>query len=293
MGYLPYDVPLKSFFWIVTICFLALVGILFIFKTLKISKEEKFKKDLFRTLAIFFLLNICMVIFLILSDFERDAFGQSELHFRLLAIGYIFLITAYLILIVIAEKYIIKKTRHVISIITSVIIGLNVLFMIFFPNLMSIARYINYGLMGTASGISLLLYIYLIYTTTGDLRKIAVITIIGLTVAMCSAFLNMEILTSTGLVLPYYSPILFTIGLILITYVLIKKEGFDAIEMLANHKITALSSDFWEKIELFDLDEKDRKEFIKDMLGLTPNEREEFLNEMVNKFQRTSSEQPS
>ncbi|MFX1257689.1 MAG: nitrous oxide reductase family maturation protein NosD [Promethearchaeota archaeon] len=46
-------------------------------------------------------------------------------------------------------------------------------------------------------------------------------------------------------------------------------------------KFNALSNEFWEKIDILELDENDFKDFINDMLSLTPKEREEIINGML------------
>ncbi len=280
MGNVFYNVVLKSILWFVSICFLILVGGLFMKKASKISKENQLKKDLFQACAIFFFLNIGLGIFLILSDLELDVSGETVLYSRYVASGYIFLIAAYLTIIVVAEKHIIKKTRHVISILTLCILGFNVITLIFLPWLVEVTRYVNYCTLGIASGISLFIYLYFIKVTTGELRKIAINTQIGLIIGGSSAILNTKIVISTGFVSPYLSPILYIIGLIFITYVLIKKGGFDVIEMLAKRQMTTLTSDFWDKIDQFNLTEVEKQEFTKDMLALNPYEREKILNEM-------------
>ena len=42
MGYLPYDITIKTIAWVILLVYLVLLGILFIFKHKKASKEVKF-----------------------------------------------------------------------------------------------------------------------------------------------------------------------------------------------------------------------------------------------------------
>jgi hypothetical protein len=285
MGYLPYDITLKAIFWIATMCFLTIDGILFIKKASKVSKENKLKRDLLHALAIFFFLSIGVGLFFILSDFERDVFGESELYYRLLVIAYLFGNAAFLIIILVGEKQIIK-TRYIISFITSIIIGINIVLLIFFPDLVPLARYLNYGLFGSEIGILLLIYIYLIKKTSGDFKKTAIITFIGIAIAASASIIGADFFISSGLIQPYFSPILFIIGLTICTYEVIRKEALDLLEMLAKHKMTTLSMDFWEKIDKLDWDDKDKKDFVKDMLGLIPRDRDKMINDILKKYQQ-------
>jgi len=288
MGYLPYDVTLKAFFWIITICFLALDGLLFLIKASKISKKDKLQKELFRALSFFLFLNIGVGLFFILSDFERNIFGTTDLYYRLLASAYIFAMAAFLAPLYIAEREITNPiTKFLLSIVTLIVIGINIVFLIFFPNLIPIIRYIDYCLWGAEVVILFLAYMYIIKESSGDLKKIAILTLIGFGVAACAAILQIDIFISTGLIAPYYSPILFTIGLIFFAYIFLKMEALDVIEMVVRQIYTTISEDFWENLEKLDLIEISKEEFVTDILALTPKKREEFMKMMIEKFQKT------
>ncbi|MHA2394253.1 MAG: hypothetical protein ACXAEX_20140 [Promethearchaeota archaeon] len=65
-------------------------------------------------------------------------------------------------------------------------------------------------------------------------------------------------------------------------------EGENAIDKLYNKgdtNITVVSTDFYEVINQFGLEESERREFIKEMLSLSPHERELILKEMIIKSQ--------
>lgn len=283
MGYLPYDITLKAFLWIVTVCFLAVNGTLLINKMLKTPREKKFKRDFYLAYSIFCFSWIGLVLFFVLSDFERDAFGESELYFRFLSIAYTFGNISLISIIFVGEKEIVK-TKYIFSYATAFTIVINVIFLIFSPNLVLIIRYINYILISTETGVALLVYFYLSRKTTGELRTMAIITLIALIIVAFAFILQTDFLISSGLVLPYFSQILLIIGLTLLTYEIIRKEGLNVLEMISNHKLTTIQNDFIEIIEKFDWKENDREEFIKDLLGLIPSEREKILDDMMHKF---------
>jgi hypothetical protein len=69
-------------------------------------------------------------------------------------------------------------------------------------------------------------------------------------------------------------------------------EGENALEnlsQLSDLNITAISQDFIDEIDQFDWEEIDKREFIKEMLALTPKERKAILEEMKEKYFSTSS----
>jgi hypothetical protein len=84
--------------------------------------------------------------------------------------------------------------------------------MIFFPDLMGIVRYINYGLLYFEIIILGLLYMYVFKKTSGKVRINSLITIIGLAVMSSSAILELDYFITAGIIMPYYTPIVFAIG---------------------------------------------------------------------------------
>jgi hypothetical protein len=283
MGYLPYNVELKAIFWIATMCFLAFDGILFVIKSIKTDKEKVIQRDFNRALGIFFFLCIGVGLYFILSDFERDIYGESELYFRLLLTSYIFGNLAFLTIIFTAERRIIN-TRYCLSYVTLFLLGTNVILMAFFPHLTLIIRYVNYGVNGTEIAILLCAYLYFIKKTSGELRRVTILTLTGITIASSAVLLQSDFLISSGLISPYISPIFFIVGLGLFAYETLRKKGLDILEMVAKHKMTTLTKDFWDIIEQFEWKSTEKKQFVKDMLGLTPYDRDELLRNMLSKF---------
>ena len=116
-----------------------------------------------------------------------------------------------------AEKYIIKKTKHVLTYIIAIVLIVDII-MIIFPGFLPIVRYINYGLFYSTAGILLLIYLYLFRKTSGKLRRNALLTILGLAICALASLLETDYLISEGIVQPYYSPILFSIGASILAY---------------------------------------------------------------------------
>ncbi|MFX0187997.1 MAG: nitrous oxide reductase family maturation protein NosD [Candidatus Hodarchaeota archaeon] len=71
--------------------------------------------------------------------------------------------------------------------------------------------------------------------------------------------------------------------------VLNDKNALEKPALFYDLDVTAISDEFWEKIEDFDLDDKDKVEFIKNMLSFTPEERQKIFDGIV-KLKESDSE---
>lgn len=217
MGHLPYNLGLKTTYWIIVICYLAVLATLFLKKSLK-SKEMPSQKNLNRAIAIFFYMYVLARIFFIFSDFERDPHGQTDLYFQFVAASYISNILGFLVLIVVGEKYLIKPGKFLMSYILGAALIINIIILIFFPALFTIARYFNYAIFYSEVAIVVLLFLYMIRNTPGKLRKNATYSLIGLIIMAVASFLESDALITQGIVQPYYSPILFGVGATIFAY---------------------------------------------------------------------------
>jgi len=218
MGYLLYDVGLKTTAWIIAMCFIGVIGTLFIIKAIKTSKEIPSQREMFRSIGLFFYLYIVSRFFFILSDYERDPYGETDLYFQFVALSYISSIIGFLLLIYIGEKYIFKPGKFFMTYIILVFLVINIIILVFFPSLFAIGRYINYGLFYMEGAIMFLIYLYLITKTSGQLRKNAIRSLVGLSIMAMAMILETDFLLSEGITQPYYSPIFFSIGAIIFAY---------------------------------------------------------------------------
>ena len=66
----------------------------------------------------------------------------------------------------------------------------------------------------------------------------------------------------------------------------IGKEGYEVVKILGKFHITTLSDDFWDKVDQFEWENDEKEEFIKDMLGLPPDCREQFIDDMLRQSKR-------
>ena len=71
--------------------------------------------------------------------------------------------------------------------------------------------------------------------------------------------------------------------------ILMEKNALEKHDLFHDLDITAISDEFWEKIADLDLDDKEKRAFIIDMLSFTPEERQEILDKML-KLEELDSE---
>ena len=213
---LPYDVNIKTILWIPVMVYLAIIGTIFVRKMKKAPKEIASQKAMYRGMAFVFYLYIGVRIFFMLSDYERvrpdyPLTGDTNLYFQFVALSYVCAITAFINLIYAFEKYIIRKTKFLMTTVFVILLCVNIV-LLFFPSLMQTMRYINYVPLYIELGTLFLLYLYLAKKTSGKLRRNTLIAIVGLLLMAAAAILESEFLSATGLILPYYSPLMFAIG---------------------------------------------------------------------------------
>ncbi len=230
---LPYDPTIKLYAWIIAIVYIGAIGIMFFFKMLKVSKEIKSQKEMFRSIGFFLYCYIGVRIFFLFSDLERNINCESLVYFQLVFLGYICSTLAFLNIVHFGEKYILTKTKMKITYIVSVCLIIDALIVIFLPNIVAfgksqygltlleiaiIIRYFNYAVQYGTGSTLLLLYIYLAIKSTGKLRINALITLTGLVIATIASLLETDALLSSGNIPPYLSPIIFCIGITIFAF---------------------------------------------------------------------------
>ncbi|MHA1343996.1 MAG: hypothetical protein ACTSQG_08415 [Promethearchaeota archaeon] len=243
MGCLPYDITIKFWSWTIVIIYCAIISMLFLVKMSKAPKEIKSQREMFRSIALFFLFYIGVRIFFLLSDFERDANCESILYFQYVFLGYICGILAFLSITYFGEKYIIRKTKNIASSAIIICVIIDIIIVIFLPYIVkyvvitkygenytqaeykhivpfisNIVRYFNYAVQYSTMGLILVFYIYLIIKSTGTIRRNALVTLLGLAIAATAAFLETDALISSGLIPPFVSPIIFTTGVTIFAF---------------------------------------------------------------------------
>jgi hypothetical protein len=213
---LPYDVNIKTALWIPVMVYLGILGTVFVLRAKKVSSELIVQKARLNAISLIFYMYIGVRIFFTLSDYERirpdyPSAGDSDLYFRFVTIAYICAILAFIRMIYIFEKFIFKRTKFLMTIMFIFLLVFNVV-LLFFPNFLENWRFINYIPLYVEIAILMLVYTYLSFKTSKELRIISIVSLLGLFFMAAAALLESEFISATGLFVPYYSPPVFAFG---------------------------------------------------------------------------------
>ncbi|MGV9173358.1 MAG: hypothetical protein ACOC4M_06280 [Promethearchaeia archaeon] len=229
--------------WIIVIIYVSIIAALFLVKMSKTSDQVKSQRIMFRSIATFLFLYVTVRIFFLFSDIERNNNCQSILYFQFVFLAYVCSIAAFLTIIRFGENYLVKGDRHIISIIIFISVVLDILLVFALPNLIEFIVVQQYGqsyspsqlqtailevagyvrvfnyVVQYGSGLALLsFYIYVTVKSTGKIRRTALMTLIGLMIAVLASFLETDAILSSGLIPPYLSPVLFATGISIFAY---------------------------------------------------------------------------
>jgi len=216
-GYLKYDLPTKFWSWIIVLAYTGILTIIFIKRMVKADRNFPSQRFLYRSFAGVFICYIINRVFFILSDFERDLNDTTILHYQFVLFAYIFSSLAFLNLLYFGEKFIIKKTKFMLSYITIVVLVIE-LILVFFPEMFLLARAISYGLSYALMMLVLILFIRIIIKSTGAIRTDFIITLIGFVIIAAGAILETDALLTTGIIPPWLTPLCFASGASIVTY---------------------------------------------------------------------------
>ncbi len=235
MGYLPYDITIKTIFWGIVSLYMVLMGTLFLIKISNIKTKVRSQKALYRAVSVFFYFYAIARLFFIFSDYERDLKGTTILYYQYVAISYIFSHFGFLNIMYVGEKYLIKPGKFLIVYIAASVIMTDIIMVMFFPNLIAVLRYLNYGMVYSEVAIVILIFIYLFKETSGNLRKNAFFASLGLIIMTLGTILEIDALISAGIILPYYTPIIYAIGVTIYGTTILKSVEIEKIDELPNN----------------------------------------------------------
>ena len=235
MGYLPYSLEVKVISWLIVIILLGILASYFFYKMFNISRDFKPQRLFFRSLATFLFCYMIARIFFILSDFERDMYDRTLLYNQFLGFGHLFNAIGVFFMLLLAESNFLKFKKPYLSYFLSSIILIGI-FALFFPALIGIVRIIFLVSTYISWTIYVLIYITIYRKVTGKYKKITLFSFLGIIICLIGAFIETDFLLSTGLIPPYFTPILFSIGIIIIS-ICQSTAGDLLVEFFTNKKI--------------------------------------------------------
>ena len=147
-----------------------------------------------------------------------------ENYYLFLGIGYVFATGALVPVIFVLEKYFTKKTHFIFTVLTGILVIFS-LISIFLPDeLLSIRSLLQILGFGT-SLIWFFLYFYIIRITTGQPRKKAIIIVFAVVLAAIGFTIDSEMVISMQIIPYYIAPILYIVGVLILTMALFKRDG--------------------------------------------------------------------
>jgi hypothetical protein len=140
-----------------------------------------------------------------------------------LGIGYIFCSAALVPVIFVIEKFIVKKTKYIFTVLCTLLVIMAIITIFLPDNLVEIRNTMQLMGLGT-SLIWFILYFWMIKNTFGDPRKKAINTVLGVIIALLGFTLDSERFLQMNIIPVVIPPILYIIGSIILTWVLCKKD---------------------------------------------------------------------
>jgi len=201
--------------WLIAILFMYISAIIF----LKRSKNKNLiisQVWIFRSFALLFILmSVTRIVFIFAYYFE-------PWYNFFLVVGYAFGALSLLPIIFTLEKWLIKWSRRIFTIIGVTLNILSFYFLIFKVLESPILRLIHQIGMPFLAVAFLILYLYLIKNSIGIVRKKAILTLLGMFIFVLGILLDSEQMLFSSLETPYFnflmyiSPVIFVLGIFLI-----------------------------------------------------------------------------
>jgi hypothetical protein len=200
-------------FWITAISIMYLTSIVFMRRAARTDFESQ--KHLFRSYGLFFILMGITRISFVLAYFIEPYYNL------LLSIGYVFGALSLLPLVFTLEKYMITQTKRLFSLIGLILVVLGFVFLILtleFPKISETSRTVQDIGMPIIALSYLILYGIVIKNSTGDIRKKAIMTLVGMIVFVAGILFDSENLLAINPATMHIAPVVFSLGIILIAH---------------------------------------------------------------------------
>ncbi|MHA1147676.1 MAG: hypothetical protein ACTSR8_05480 [Promethearchaeota archaeon] len=216
MGYLPYSLEVKATSWLIVIILLAILASYFYFRMFNVSREFRFQRLFFGALATFLFCYMMARIFFLLSDFERDMNNRTLLYNQFVGVGHLFNSIGVFSMLLLAERNFLKFKKPYLSYFLLSVISIGA-FALFFPELLGIVRIIFLVATYISWTMYIIIYINVYRKVTGLFKKTTLFSFVGIFICLIGAFIETDFLLSTGMIPPYLTPILFSIGIMIIS----------------------------------------------------------------------------
>ncbi|MBD3350505.1 MAG: hypothetical protein GF364_03365 [Candidatus Lokiarchaeota archaeon] len=211
------DFWLKNTFWLGVCVIGIIIGTVFMVRGKRTSSEVVSQKQIFYGYGLFYYCYIGTRILFIFSDIANI---NNSIHYDSFVNGaYLCSGVALISMIVTIERYMLTVTKKVFSIISIAGVGtLAALFIVSFFNdsVLAISRVLNTAIFGLCGLVIIILYLILVRSVTGTLRRNALISLLGIIVVAVGLIMDMNALSNISKMFVILSPIITAVGAILL-----------------------------------------------------------------------------
>ncbi len=217
---LPYNLAEKLPGWYAVMALCIILSVIFFIRAqhAKAKKSPPSVMSINRGFGIFFIALLLTRILFIFSDYERLARDNNTILYNTFVLfGYLSSLVGISILAYVADTYMLESKRRVltwVAILVTLANAANIVLWVYTQLIpIIVPRLVVYGSTGLVFVMVLLIYGGLARQSTGNLRRNAIITMLGIAIAVAGTLLDSELLL--GLVPIYIPPIIMFGGLII------------------------------------------------------------------------------
>jgi hypothetical protein len=218
-----YNLWEKEIAWLIVIGYATFIALMFFKRSAQAKKVSSgYQSEIFKAFGLFILGIVGARIFFIFSDIERWNNCQSTLHAQYVLFSYTVGIFSSLMLLKVIERDVLlmKKGIGFKMYLTFALIALMLaIFASIIIEYLDTIRLINTIISSFGAGLLMILYIKMIMLSTGEVRRQALLTLLGVVTIFLGSIIDSELLIRQ-LNIPIWLPAIFPmVGFSLILYI--------------------------------------------------------------------------
>ncbi len=219
---LPYDIneKLPGWYAVEALCIALAVVFLIRASRAKAAGGPPSVPKINRGFAVFFIALMITRVLFTFSDYERLANDKTPLYATYVLFGYLSSLVGIALLAYLVDTFMLESKRKTLTwIVILITIGNAGVIVVTVATqstpLLEVARWVVYGSTGMVFIIVILIYGGLARQSTGSLRRNAILSLLGVGIAVLGTLLDSDYLAQAGLVPIYFPPIIMLVGLVI------------------------------------------------------------------------------
>jgi EamA domain-containing membrane protein RarD len=217
---LPYSLAEKEPGWIAVIILSAILAIVFFVRASRVRKSDAPASvwKINRGYGLFFVALVACRTLFIFSDFEQNVNGTTPLYSTYVLVGFLCILAGLVVIASLADTYMLARPRKTLTWVVLAVLATNVVFLVFAESMptidLTIPRWVQYISIGLVFLIVLFVFLSLARQSTGTLRRNALITLLGLGIALIGSLLDSASIAQLNIIPIYLPPIIMFVGII-------------------------------------------------------------------------------